>query len=64
MLDGDGTKILPRIIETLSAGGIKVSVVNLKKPSMDDVFVHYTGKELRDEGAEKPSTAVIRAGRR
>ncbi len=42
MLEGDGTKILPMIIETLSAGGIRVSVVNLKKPSMDDVFVHYT----------------------
>jgi ABC-2 type transport system ATP-binding protein len=64
MLDGDGTKILPRIIETLSAEGIKVSVVNLKKPSMDDVFVHYTGRELRDEGAEKPSSAITRAGRR
>lgn len=64
MLEGDGTKILPMIIETLSAGGIKVSVVNLKKPSMDDVFVHYTGRELRDEGAEKPSTAVTRAWRR
>lgn len=64
MLEGDGTKILPMIIETLSVGGIKVSVVNLKKPSMDDVFVHYTGRELRDEGAEKPSTAVTRAWRR
>ena len=64
MLDGDGTKILPVIIETLSAKGIRVFVVNLKKPSMDDVFVHYTGRELRDEGAEKTSTAVVRAGRR
>jgi ABC-2 type transport system ATP-binding protein len=64
MLDGDGTKILPRIIETLSAAGIRVSVVNLKKPSMDDVFVHFTGRELRDEGAEKPSAAVSRAWRR
>ncbi len=64
MLDGDGTKILPRIIEALAAGGIRVAVVNLKKPSMDDVFVHYTGRELRDEGSEKPSTAITRAGRR
>lgn len=54
MLNGDGTKILPMIIEALSREGIRVSTVNLKKPSMDDVFVHYTGRELRDEGAEKP----------
>jgi ABC-2 type transport system ATP-binding protein len=63
MLNGDGTKILPMIIETLSAGGIRVFSVNLKKPSMDDVFVHYTGRELRDESAEKTSTAIARAGR-
>jgi hypothetical protein len=31
---------------------------------MDDVFLHFTGRELRDEGAEKPSTGVVKAGRR
>jgi ABC-2 type transport system ATP-binding protein len=50
LLNGDGTKLLPLIMERLSAGGIKILVVNLKKPSMDDVFLHFTGRELRDEG--------------
>jgi ABC-2 type transport system ATP-binding protein len=56
MLNGDGTRLLPRIMENLSANGIRVYVVNLKKPSMDDVFLHFTGRELRDEGSE-PSQA-------
>ncbi|OPX63927.1 MULTISPECIES: ATP-binding cassette domain-containing protein [unclassified Methanoregula] len=47
----DGTKILPSLIDTLRKNGIEISTINLKKPTMDDVFVHYTGKELRDEGA-------------
>ena len=64
MLNGDGTKILPHIIEILGDRGIRVTVVNLKKPSMDDVFLHFTGRELRDAGAEKPATSVARAGRR
>jgi ABC-2 type transport system ATP-binding protein len=64
MLTGDGTKMLPGIIESLTNHGIRVLTVNLKKPSMDDVFLHFTGKELREEGAEKPSTAVAKAGRR
>jgi len=64
MLNGDGTKILPQIIENLAGRRIRVNVANLKKPSMDDVFLHFTGRELRDEGAEKTSSAVIRAGRR
>jgi ABC-2 type transport system ATP-binding protein len=64
MLTGDGTKILPGIIESLKDRGIRVLTVNLKKPTMDDVFLHFTGRELRDEGAEKSSTAVAKAGRR
>jgi len=64
MLNGDGTKILPLIMENLAGRRIRVNVVNLKKPSMDDVFLHFTGRELRDEGAEKASSAVVRAGRR
>jgi len=64
MLSGDGTKLLPKIMENLSARGIRISVVNLKKPSMDDVFLHFTGRELRDERSEKPSQAVSNAGSR
>jgi ABC-2 type transport system ATP-binding protein len=52
-INEDGTRILPLIIEQLRSSGIVVSTVNLKKPSMDDVFVHYTGKEIRDESLEK-----------
>jgi ABC-2 type transport system ATP-binding protein len=49
----DGTRLLPAIMDEIRAHGIAVTAVNLKKPSMDDVFVHYTGRELRDEGAQK-----------
>ena len=45
----DGTKALPNIIEHLRRSEISIDTINLKKPSMDDVFVHYTGKEIRDE---------------
>ncbi len=64
MLSGDGTHLLPKLMEMLTERGIVITTVNLKKPSMDDVFVHYTGRELRDEGAEKMSSAIIRAGKR
>jgi ABC-2 type transport system ATP-binding protein len=56
----DGTKVLPLIIEQIRNSGIGVVTVNLKKPSMDDVFVHYTGREIRDETPEKISTAFGR----
>lgn len=47
----DGSHCLPRIVERVRGAGIDIASVNLKKPTMDDVFVHYTGRELRDTGA-------------
>jgi len=64
MVNTDGTYLLPEIMDRLRSGGIRIRAVNLKKPSMDDVFVHYTGRELRDSGAEKGSVVVLRAGGR
>jgi ABC-2 type transport system ATP-binding protein len=51
MVNEDGTKVLPIIIDTLRNAGMEITTINLKKPTMDDVFVFYTGRELRDEGA-------------
>ncbi len=59
-INEDGTRILPLIIERLRGSGVIVSTVNLKKPSMDDVFVHFTGKEIREESSEKISTSFGR----
>ena len=61
MVNEDGTKVLPTIIDTLRNKGIEISTINLKKPSMDDVFVFYTGKELRDEGASPAHAQHLRA---
>ncbi|MDD1728610.1 MAG: ATP-binding cassette domain-containing protein [Methanospirillum sp.] len=44
----DGTRLLPDIMRYLGEHAISVLAVNLKKPSMDDVFMHYTGTEMRD----------------
>lgn len=48
MLGVDVTQILPKIMDEIRKNGIEITSVNLKKPSMDDVFVHYTGHELRE----------------
>ncbi|QYZ79184.1 ATP-binding cassette domain-containing protein [Methanofollis formosanus] len=49
----DGTRCLPKIFDTLSTDGIGLAAVNLKKPSMDDVFIHYTGRAIREEDTGK-----------
>lgn len=44
----DGAQVLPGIIRAADEQGIMVRSVSLKKPTMDDVFMHYTGTEIRD----------------
>jgi len=61
-ITADGTHCLPILIGKLKNMGIDIKGVNLKEPSLDDVFVHYTGRDIREGGAEKFSKVVTRRG--
>jgi ABC-2 type transport system ATP-binding protein len=52
MIGVDATHILPKIMDMMRQNGIEITAVNIKKPSMDDVFVHYTGHGLREGGQD------------
>ncbi|MGH9998438.1 MAG: ATP-binding cassette domain-containing protein [Nitrosopumilaceae archaeon] len=45
----NGNQVMPKIFELSSKIGIKIESISLTKPTLDDVFLSYTGKELRDE---------------
>lgn len=49
MTAADGTRLLPGVMAAMAEEGIRVTAVNMKKPSMDDVFVHFTGRALAGE---------------
>jgi len=63
MVNEDGTRVLPGIIDTLRDAGIEIATINLKKPTMDDVFVFYTGREIRDEGQAPGRPGFMRGGK-
>jgi ABC-2 type transport system ATP-binding protein len=42
----NGRELLPFIINVVTAKGGKVQSVNLKEPSLEDVFLYYTGTKL------------------
>ena len=46
MVEG-AESFIPRLLSGLKTG---VKSVNLKKPSLDDVFLHLTGRDVRDAG--------------
>ncbi|MEM2889981.1 MAG: ATP-binding cassette domain-containing protein [Candidatus Hadarchaeum sp.] len=52
---GNGSKTIPKIIETVRRKGGQVHEVSLKRPSLEDVFINFTGKAIREEGPDAAS---------
>ena len=48
-----GENVLPTILEFINSKGIVVTSVSLAKASLDQVFLKYTGKSLRDAESDK-----------
>jgi ABC-2 type transport system ATP-binding protein len=47
----DGERMMPELLRSLDAKNLTVQSVTLSRPSLDDVFLKYTGRSLReDEG--------------
>lgn len=45
-----GEEILPSLLEICKVNNIKVKMVSLSRPSLDEVFLEYTGRSMRDTG--------------
>ncbi len=59
-----GEKRLVQIINLASELNVKVNFVNLRKPTLEDVFLHYTGRKIRDEKRDFRREITIRRMRR
>jgi len=56
--------LLPRIMEAAAAAEIYIDYVYLNHPDMNDVFIHYTGRDLRHEEAKAPMGKMAMMRRR
>jgi ABC-2 type transport system ATP-binding protein len=45
----DGDRMMPDLLRALDAKNLKAESVTLSKPSLDDVFLKYTGRSLRED---------------
>ena len=74
VVDGDGgvtvyamnaSSLVPDIVRAFDASGLKLSSINLSRPSLDDVFLKHTGHRIRAEELVKPPSKMMgRFGRR
>jgi ABC-2 type transport system ATP-binding protein len=56
----DGEKLVPRLFQEL---GVAIKSVSVARPTLDDVFMSFTGKGIREAEAENPNVALMRAFR-
>ncbi|MCV0412912.1 ATP-binding cassette domain-containing protein [Nitrosarchaeum sp.] len=47
----NGTQVIPEIFKISSTLEIKIISISLTQPTLDDVFISYTGREMRDDDA-------------
>jgi ABC-2 type transport system ATP-binding protein len=45
----DGGRALPGIISALDGAGIAIESVAVSRPSLDDVYLHFTGRDFESE---------------
>ena len=49
----NGAKNLPMLIDAVRTAGSTVLSASLHEQSLEDVFIHYTGKSIRQEEVRK-----------
>jgi ABC-2 type transport system ATP-binding protein len=49
----EGKALLPKIVDFAIKNRIDVESVSLREPSLEDVFIHYTGRAIRAEGSNE-----------
>jgi ABC-2 type transport system ATP-binding protein len=50
LLVDDSNVLLPQLFETATEEGIRISSIEIQEPNLETVFLHLTGRALRDQG--------------
>jgi len=57
----NGKVVMPRIMELAAQNNIYVESIVLREPNLEDVFLHYTGRNIReDTGKELHGASAAR----
>lgn len=52
LFTSNGTEVIPKIFQISSELKIKINSISLTQPTLDDVFISYTGHEIRDDNSK------------
>jgi len=48
ILAEDSNRVLPRLFEAAASNGVRITSVDIQEPNLEAVFLHLTGRALRD----------------
>ncbi|MGB3715294.1 MAG: ABC transporter ATP-binding protein [Candidatus Promineifilaceae bacterium] len=48
LLVDDSNRVLPQVFEVATSAGLRITSVEIQEPNLETVFLHLTGRELRD----------------
>jgi ABC-2 type transport system ATP-binding protein len=49
ILSSNGSRTTTQLVELAVNSGVEIKSLSVQNTTLDDVFVHYTGRQLRDE---------------
>jgi ABC-2 type transport system ATP-binding protein len=50
----DAGAAIPELLRRLDGNGLRITGLQMTEPSLDDVFMKYTGRRIREEAADQP----------
>lgn len=56
----NGERCIPAIMDIAHSSRITIDSINLRKPTLDDVFMHYTGRNIREEEVSSKESFKLR----
>lgn len=59
----EGSAVLPGLLRGMDAAGVAMQSVEVRRPSLDDVFLTLTGRSLREDDAPEPEPEPAEAAR-
>jgi len=64
VLTSSGSKTTLQLVEMAAEAGVAMASLSVQNTTLDDVFVHYTGRQLRDEQVKAPMASWAMMPRR
>jgi ABC-2 type transport system ATP-binding protein len=50
---------IPGLLRRLDGDGVQITGLEMAQPSLDTVFMKYTGRHIREEAADRPVVAGV-----